>query len=137
MLRQSLIFLAVALEGLPLTLDYSARHCLLASRVGTEDPLHHEHVGAVAQQSAFRQRCHWAREAQEVDGLEKVAFPHAVCPQEAVDAGGELQRGFRYVLEVDYVERVEGHIVFFALSGLSDFLSERQVAGVAESRHDI
>lgn len=39
-------------------------------------------------------------EAQIVDGVEQVAFAHAVVAQEAVDLGREVERCFGYVLEV-------------------------------------
>ena len=39
-------------------------------------------------------------EAQEVDGIEQIAFAHAVVAQEAVDIGGEVKGALADVLEV-------------------------------------
>ena len=64
-----------------------------------------------------------------MDGLEQIALPHAVKAYKAIDARRELQSAFMDVLEVEDVDVVEDHKLFF--------FTESEVAGIAESGHNI
>ena len=109
MLREALIGLLIALEGLFLSAFHAAVDILFLPKVGLVESLHHKEVGLVAHHLRVDGVRSALAEREVVDGIEQIGLAHAVLPNKAVHIGRKLEVGLLDVLIVEYGEALQYH----------------------------